>query len=377
MLLRALFILIALYYLPASAHAAWFEASGQAMIQGGNKQQARLRATEDAVRQAMLFAGASVNSVQQIANGLLTQDYTEIRSGGELHQIELIDEQIQGRMLSVTIRADIFAQTSNCSAADYRKRIVTGWFALTRPQQATTGGLYQIGQSLAEQLARNASQSHYLQFAPLQSHALGNDYSVTALMQLANASHSQYVLTGDITDLSLSQGESSLAFWRSNQQRHLAISIRLVDGITGEIKLTRQFTTTAKWPSDLTRQIDVFSHGFWQSEYGKSSQQLIDHILHALDEALECEPAYAKVLQVANNQLSVSFGQQQGTQVGDRLTLFQRQSMIDSSGQVHYQYQLHPAQLEVIQSFANSATVAPTDGSLLGNIQAMDFVARR
>ncbi|MFT5313041.1 MAG: hypothetical protein ACI8Z9_001525, partial [Paraglaciecola sp.] len=55
-------------------HSIWFEASGQAVIKNGNKEVARQRATQEAIKQALLFAGASVDSVQHMANGLLQDD---------------------------------------------------------------------------------------------------------------------------------------------------------------------------------------------------------------------------------------------------------------------------------------------------------------
>lgn len=54
--------------------AAWFEAQGQALIANSDRTAAKQRATEEAIRQALMFAGASVQSVQTLTNGLLQQD---------------------------------------------------------------------------------------------------------------------------------------------------------------------------------------------------------------------------------------------------------------------------------------------------------------
>ncbi|WP_370167027.1 flagellar assembly protein T N-terminal domain-containing protein, partial [Marisediminitalea sp.] len=60
------------------SYAAWFETQGQAAVLNGNKVQAKQQATQEALRQAMLFAGASVTSVQQLTNGLLNSERMEI-----------------------------------------------------------------------------------------------------------------------------------------------------------------------------------------------------------------------------------------------------------------------------------------------------------
>jgi hypothetical protein len=112
------------------AHSIWFEASGQAIVHNGNKEVARQRATQEAIKQALLFAGASVDSVQHMANGLLQDDRLEIRASGEVNTIELIDEIYQDDFVTVSVRADIFPQDVKCQASDYQKKIVTTWYPL-------------------------------------------------------------------------------------------------------------------------------------------------------------------------------------------------------------------------------------------------------
>ena len=80
-------------YVLSFSHAAWaiwFEASGQAVIHNGDKKSARQLATQEAIKQALLFSGASVNSIQSLANGLLEDDRFEIRASGEVNDIQLI-----------------------------------------------------------------------------------------------------------------------------------------------------------------------------------------------------------------------------------------------------------------------------------------------
>lgn len=101
--------------------AVWYEARGQALIQGGDKIAAKAKATEEAIRQAMIFAGASVQSVQMLTNGLLQEDRLQISASGEVNNLELIDEKWHSDYVTVTIRADIFPQTASCSAADFQK----------------------------------------------------------------------------------------------------------------------------------------------------------------------------------------------------------------------------------------------------------------
>ena len=60
--------------LSPTASAIWFEASGQAVITNGNKQLARQEATQEAIKQALLYDGADVTGVQSLARGVPQDD---------------------------------------------------------------------------------------------------------------------------------------------------------------------------------------------------------------------------------------------------------------------------------------------------------------
>ena len=122
------------------SYAAWFESSGQAIIENGNRQLARQKATQEAIQQALLFAGASVRSVQKMTNGLLQDDSFEVRSGGEVNSLELIDEIYSGGYVTVSIRADIFPQETQCKSSDYHKSVSTAWYPHQKPATSCSRG---------------------------------------------------------------------------------------------------------------------------------------------------------------------------------------------------------------------------------------------
>jgi len=108
-ILNAVVAVICLFaFLVGQANAVWYEATGQAVVRNGDKETARHAATQEALKQAMLFAGASVHSVAKLTNGLLKNEEMTIRSAGEVEQLELVDEVYSGDVITVSIRADIF-----------------------------------------------------------------------------------------------------------------------------------------------------------------------------------------------------------------------------------------------------------------------------
>jgi hypothetical protein len=99
-------------------NAQWYEAQGHASTDEDSVDVARTKAMENALKKALLVAGASVSSIQQVVNGLLTQDQLSIRASGSVNSIELIDELHRDNMISVTVRAYIFPQEKKCFSLD-------------------------------------------------------------------------------------------------------------------------------------------------------------------------------------------------------------------------------------------------------------------
>ena len=197
-----------------SALAIWFEATGQAVIHNGEKAAARQQTTQEAIKQALLFSGASVTSIQSLVNGLLEDDRFEIRASGEVSNIELIDEIYHDDYVTVSIRADIFPQQALCAAADYKKNIVTTWYNINKRQQAAVGNLYDFGRVLAEKL--QVETQKYGKHAVIHS---VEPYYLTspdkekksAAYSLARKTNAQYVLFGEIVEFqSRPEGVGSL-----------------------------------------------------------------------------------------------------------------------------------------------------------------------
>lgn len=364
------------------AHGVWFEASGQAVVYNDNKQQAREKATQEAITQSLLFAGASVNSVQHMANGLLEDDRFEIRANGEVNKIELIDELYSDDIVTISIRADIFPQESRCHAADYKKNIVTAWYPLAHQYQATTGSLFSIGEVVPRMLQSEMNNyARHARFKYIQPGyiSMQDANHIQPLMQLAREHNSQFVLIGEIRDISVETRDGSyLTFWKdTTPQRHFSLQFSLFDATTGSAILTRTAGSSAEWGFDLHDAVDPQSQQFWQSDYGSNIRQVLQNVTQQLDEALGCLPAYGRILRVRNDQLSVDIGKMDGVKVGDVLNVFQMQQQFDPMGMPVYQYKIHPIEVKVSRVYQNSSVLTPMGDQPLANIQANDYVVRR
>jgi hypothetical protein len=365
-----------------SAQAIWFEATGQAVIHNGEKQAARHQATQEAIKQALLFSGASVKSIQSLTNGLLEDDRFEIRASGEVNNIELIDEIYHDNYVTVSIRADIFPQEALCTASDYKKNIITTWYNINKRQQAAVGNLYDFGKVLAEKIQQE-TKSHAIysvihRIEPYYLSPLYKEKKSTAF-NLAKKTDAQYVLFGEILEFGVETAKASgLAFWKSDRsKRNLTLSFSMYDGNTGEMVFQNTQQMSAPWNFDPHKSVYSNSQQLWDSAFGLETEKLIQSAVKALDESVSCLPAYGRVLNVAGESLSINIGKHNGVKRGDKLTLFQVNQFFDAKNFPHRQFRLHPEEVVVKQVFAETAVVASVTGAPLANIQPNDFVARR
>lgn len=363
--------------------AAWYETQGQATLLNNNKVGAKQRATEEALRQAMLFSGASVRSVQQLSNGLLNSSNVEVYASGEVRQLELVSEKWTDDIVTIKIRADIFPTTQQCQSSSYYKTIATSYFPLLEKQHAQDGQLQEIGRVVATHLKNTFdNNAKYSTISALEPYTI-NWQSRKVREQasaLASQTHSQYVLAGSIEDISVSRPNNhQLAFWSDNTStRTFRMNVELIDGINGAPLFQETYETSAVWEFDRFSQIDASAQPFWQSAYGKALIDQIQQLQSDIDTTLACLPLTGRILRTHNgSQVSISLGRQHGLNIGDKLTVYQIQEIYNPRNERFLQYHLHPETVVVTEAFGNNARAEAISGQLLGNIQPGDFVTKR
>jgi hypothetical protein len=317
-----------------------------------------------------------------MTNGLLMDDHIEIRSSGEVNTIELIEEVYHDDYITVSIRADIFSQESQCSAADYTKRIATTYFPIRFGAQAADGQIHKIGAAAAMKLQETFAQiSTGLTLSEVEPYTLNwhNTNQPIQATRLAQKTDVQYVLAITIDDISVERNQgSAFKFWKDAKAiRNFAYTLTLLNGASGEELINKQYRISESWEFGLTRSIDVNSDEFWRSRYGRAVLESLQKSAIDLEESVVCEPTMGRILAVANNQLQINLGRNQNVKAGDQLTLLNVQQIRDTFGQEYKQFVLHPTALVVTQVFAETATVTSRDRSLLANIQPNDYVARQ
>ncbi|MBL4900033.1 MAG: flagella assembly protein FlgT [Colwellia sp.] len=381
-------LVIGLILATFACNAQWYEVQGHARIDKGSVEIARTKAMENALKKALLVAGASVSSIQQVVNGLLTQDKISIRASGSVNSIELIDELHSDNMISVTVRADIFPQDKKCFALDFKKSILLTKSHLNHREQASRGNIYQLDSAVISQLNHKLrSQSHYstsklllkssTEFSRLN--ASFNEEKIKQLaMSLADTTDSQYIFFSEINDVSFEQQRSNS--WKIWQQgiypRNFDFTLYLYSGMNGELVWQNRYQNTGMWNFNKRESVDVNGTIFWQSNYGNMISALLDNIVNDLDEKIMCEPSEGKILQVKGNQVIINLGRHHGVKIGDEFSLLHMSNFKSSNGNLHASYNISPFKVTVVKLTKRSATAITVDNELLDNIQQNDLAIR-
>lgn len=363
----------------------WIEATGSAVINSGNTQQARSQAVQNAIKDALLFAGASVSSVQLVSDGLLTQDQFKISSHGSIQQIQLINETHTGDIVNISIRADIIAQNKLCINAEFQKSVAITQFTLNHHEQAKIGSIYEIGKQFSAKLFQAVQQTP-TKLLPrpwfkqkLNNHSLFDQYYPTDLSlinAIATSSESQFIVFGRITDISFEEQKSSdYFFWNKNsQQRYFGVEWMIYDTSNQEAIHNAQYEIQGTWDFDLRSQVNVNSMRFWQSNYGRHVAQAVKEVQIAIAEAINCLPLQGKIIQVMDDQIQINLGAQHGIAVGQALTIANRITHITKDGKQLPQFILSPFEVQITKVYQRTAVAQSINGELLGNIQETDFV---
>ena len=370
------------------ALSQWYETQGYARTDETSIEIARTKAMENALKKALLVSGASVSSVQQVVNGLLTQDQISIRASGSVNSIELVDEIHVDNLITVTIRADIFPQEKKCFAINFKKSILITRSHLLHREQANIGEIYLIDKSAMTKLASKLNQhstytrtssilNNKTEFSRLNN-SLARDGIAQLTQSLSETTDSQYILFSEITNISFNkQSTNGWLFWQQGMYpRNFAISFYLYNGLNGELVWQHSYQNTATWPFTKRIKVDVDGNAFWQSEYGTMIEDIIDKAVKDIDENIMCEPSRGKIIRVNGNQVTINLGRDHGLKIGDEFSLLHLTHFTNKLGKSYAGYNLSPYKVKVTKLTRQTAIAATPDGQLFGNIQIEDLAVR-
>lgn len=362
--------------------AVWYESTGHAQIRNGDTDVARTQATEDAIKQALIFSGAQVQGVQSVANGIWQGTEVNIASHGSIDHIEIVDERHSDDLMSVTLRLDIISNDEACQQSAIKKSITITKMGFNNKQQAQMGQIFSLNKSVSQQLSNGFNTlSNNVVSVPYLTPTIRtksffkqlDDNKIQAIKQIANHNKTQYVLLSQINDVSLGdQQNSSLAFWAEKSfERFFNVDTLLFNGITGELVEQKTYRASGLWQYKKNAKVDVNSSTFWHSDYGKTVNSVAEQIVQDVNYQIACQPVLGVISTVNENTVRINLGKAHGLVKGQKLSVSQKSQSL-THAEADIVDTLHQVRVERV--FQNYAIAHIIGDSFLANIQTNDLV---
>lgn len=367
--------LLALPLFSGYAMADWYEATGQAVMRGGDANAARAAATEDAVRKALLYSGASIRTVQQVTDGLLTQESMFLQTQGEVQNVQIVAETEENGYINVTIRADIYPDQNQCANLQLKKELLISPFYIENREQAIAGQLYELDQastSLFIQKLEESSGSSLIKLLPQSIRQKELSYADRGALQRNYGG--RYLLKASLGDVSLGQRVgTNWTFWSDqDRERFYQLQLELSDIQEQKILFSQTYQTSAIWGFRETTVISPKTQRFWQTDYGKSIERVLNAAAQDVEEALRCETILAGITLVNQHKVLLNIGSKQGLKIGDVLTILFRRQHKDSFGQLQDQLTISELKVKVTELNHTNAWAESVNIDLLANVQVGD-----
>lgn len=372
-----IFILVAL--LPAVSAAKSVDAVGEAVIYNNDLVDARYRATQQAIKQAVLESGSRVNIKDELSNGELDSNL-EIRSSGYVQKARILSEEQNGDFLRIVARVDV-TPDSQCSTGPtsyYKKTVGVTGFELQVPQQARLGELSNISRELPKDLADEINKQGYLRALTATNIAIypdlinapsstNYDGSLTNVTRISEQLGVQYIVSGVIRDI----GEVYLRFPNDknakdmldeeiDKERNFVVDIYIYDGFSGALLFEHRYNEIGNWDISDHAKIGFGSAKFWSVHYGKVVQQALKESALDTSEQLRCQPFIANIFRTEGNRIHISAGSLSGIKPGDKFNVYRRYEVFN--------------QLQSAQTQLNNANISVTIKQVQPNFSVGELV---
>jgi hypothetical protein len=355
-------------------HAAWYEVTGRSSIVS-TQEQARLQALEDAIYQAVNFAGADIGSISNLLPLLDANRNEFLFTNHEVRYVLIENRQIVNGEMEVKARIDIYPSARGCHVDQYKKTFLVGNLNLISPQQAVMGQLYNIGDDYAKILNKQLNQqSRSFVSVGTTNYELSKN-NPERIKMIAEDKGVQYLLSGDITDMT-----ATIAVDKSGNEsinRQFAMEMKVFDGKTGSQIMTHNYREVGNWPFPKTSQIDTQSARFWASTYGEMLLRLSRRVMLDLESDLSCKISLPEIVVKRGNLVMMDLGRIHGVKEGDQLQLWHTGSFIDQHGIPRNKVTKSDITLTVTRVYEHEAELSVDQETLAASIQIGDVMHKQ
>lgn len=381
---------------PLALSAASIEASGQAIIYNSDIEDARYRATEQAIKQAVLQSSALLMSHDKLDNGQLSSSM-HLQASGYAESTKILSEVISDNILKVRISTDITdeMQCRNGATNLYKKSVGITGFALQTPQQASLGALHNIPRAFPKSLTNEINRQGYLHAlaatniriypdlinAPTSTNV---DGSLTDVARIGEDLGVQYVISGVIRDIDEVNPKhpdedtplNSLLKWANKEtnERNMMLDIYIYDGFSGALLFEESYQESGDWTPDRNKKMGFGSSAFWKTSYGHIVQQVLWQISLDASEKLRCQPFVANIFRTEGNKIHINAGSLSGIKKGDKFNVYRRYEIFDQLQNAQTQLNNANINVTITQVQPNFAIGELAVDARILNVQQQDVV---
>jgi len=141
-----------------------------------------------------------------------------------------------------------------------------------------------------------------------------------AILQIAGESGAQFLISGMVVDAGISKEGWSL--FGGNKRRHIEIELSIYDGHTGAFLLSRRLEELAKGDVIVGNNKPFGSSIFFETEFGKAINRLIDSAVTEIQYALENAPFSANIIKVEGKRVFLDAGSDSLLKQGDKIVAY-------------------------------------------------------
>ncbi len=355
-------------------NAAWLEVTGSAVLLE-SENTARTNALEDAVYQAMGYAGADLASFPSLRPYLSSERAEYQFSGNEVRHVMVIQTRKKSGKFYLTARIDVYPSANSCHKVQYKKGVLLAGFKIISPQHAAMGGIYQLGDDFSTMLKRQIERKSQSFVVSGTTRVPVNPGQPSAMMMLADDNDAQYIINGQITDLTSTLDQKLLKSDQINRQ--FAATLEIMDGKTGEVLVQNNYREIAEWPFSRASQVDTKSARFWQSSYGQAIQRVSRNMMLDLESSLSCRTSLPEIVNVYGNKVQINIGRIHGVKRGDQLKLWHSAGFIDQQGIPRNRMVQTDITLTVDRVYEKSTELSVEQADLASSIQPGDLLTKQ
>ncbi|RMC93289.1 hypothetical protein EAY64_17340 [Aquitalea palustris] len=363
--------LVAAFALCGPLRAAPITAEGMAAMDAGSPA-AREMAIRDALQQAAISNGAELQSLQLMESGNVSE--SSVLSAPSLQgKVKILQEYSSDGVYHVRLSIDPQAsaagpvgsapkpaQNANCgmpAGRVLRRKLLTTYFYVVNPAEAND--LQDLATVLPGEMARrlrqqgpfdvrNASHLTVLSNMAADEPVAGWD----TVRELGRREDVQFVIAGRVLSTGVVGKSLRHTMYESNntsQQgayytgplaglfggalkyapsaRQFDMELWVYDALTGAVLADQRFSRIAQGKVVEQLPAPFASAAFWQGDYGRAVDGLLDQASRQLVELVSCIPLSAKVVKVEDGrQLFINVGGLDGMKVGDQMLLYKPRS---------------------------------------------------